>query len=102
MPEAALHNPEDSSPDDVIESLRGYADVRFETTNSDLEIVPLSRSLASASMSFRTTLTIPASEDYTFAGVITWLVEKSPETGAWRVVQGHTSTPGGPPGSRSR
>jgi hypothetical protein len=105
-----------ASGDDVVASLKRYAGMEFDTTLSDVVVTPLSRTLATLSSRFQTTMAIPNADDYTFGGVITWVLERSAdlnstneqvaveESGAvWRVVSGHTSTPGGPPsGSRAR
>lgn len=86
------------SADDVLTALGRYAGMTFATELSSKEVTPLSPSLAAVSTAFDTTLTIPGADDYTFGGVITWLLERSPASGTWRVLRGHTSTPGGPPG----
>jgi hypothetical protein len=89
-----------STPDDVIAGLSVYAHLYFETTLSETRVVPLGASLASARSKFNTTLTSAQPDDweYEYGGVITWLLEKDPESGEWKVILGHTSTPGGPPG----
>ena len=86
-----------ASPDDVLAGIRRYSGIRFETSVSNIHVVPLSASLASVRLDFRTELTIPDADDYEYGGVITWLLEKSSASGAWKVLLGHTSTPGGPP-----
>jgi hypothetical protein len=89
------------SADDVLSSLGQYAGMSFETELSSKEVTPLTPSLAAVSTVFHTTLTIPGADDYVFGGVITWLLERSPDSGAWQVLRGHTSTPGGPPGGQA-
>ena len=86
-----------SSSDDVLMAMRRYAGIRFETSVSNVDVVPLSASMASVRSNFRTELTIPDADNYEYGGVITWLLEKSSTSGAWQVLLGHTSTPGGPP-----
>jgi hypothetical protein len=86
-----------SSPDDVVLGMRRYAGITFRTKLSQVEVVPLKGNLASASATFETKLTIPESVDHTYGGVITWLLEKDTDANKWRVLLGHTSTPGGPP-----
>ncbi len=86
-----------STPDEVLAGMRSYQDTRFETALSDVRVVLFGTNLASANSTFVTKLTIPGTAGHTFGGVITWLVEKDPASGAWKVLQGHTSTPGGPP-----
>ncbi len=83
--------------DDVLAGMRKYAGIRFETTISRIHVVPLSASLASVRSKFRTKLTIPGAENHEYGGVITWLLEKAPASDEWKVILGHTSTPGGPP-----
>lgn len=95
-----------ASPDEVVAGRLAYRGVRFETTFEEVRIVPLNATLASARAKFVTRLTIPNAEDHQFGGVITWLVEKG-ENGEgsdtrWRVLLGHTSTPGGPPSDKRR
>lgn len=87
-----------SSIDDVLAAKRRYAGTKFETTFSEVTVVPLGTNLASVQSVFNTELTIPGRDNYVFGGVITQLLEMSIETGEWAVLLGHTSTPGGPPG----
>lgn len=86
-----------STPEEVLAGMRRYEGVRFQTSLSDFRVFPLAAGLASADSSFTTKLTIPGSSGVEFGGVITWLVEEDPTSGDWRVLLGHTSTPGGPP-----
>ncbi len=86
-----------ATPDDVLASMRQYAGIEFHTTLSDVRVVALDKVHASARSAFHTTLTIPGADDYEYGGVITWVTEKDPASGAWQVLLGHTSTPGGPP-----
>lgn len=86
-----------ASPEDVLAGMKRFNALRFETTLSDVRIVPLGAALASARSSFRTHIEIPGSEDQAFGGCITWLLEKDSVSGQWRVLLGHTSTPGQPP-----
>ncbi len=91
-----------SSAAEVVAGLRAFEGVRFETTVSDLEVVPLCEGLVSVRSSFQTRLGLPGPEGYAYGGVITWLLERSPEGAGWRILQGHTSTPGGPPREERR
>lgn len=86
-----------ASVEEVLAGLRRYEGIRFETALREVRVVPLGPRLASVRSHFRTKLSIPGSSDHEYGGVITWLVEKDPASGAWRVLLGHTSTPGGPP-----
>lgn len=86
-----------STPDQVVAGMRSYGQIRFQTSLSDVRVSRLAAGLASAESSFATKLTIPGSSDAAFEGVITWLLEKNSTSGDWKVLQGHTSTPGGPP-----
>ncbi len=86
-----------STPNEVLGGMRRYAGIKFSTTVSEVRVVPLSATLASARSKFKTKLTIPGADDHEFGGVITWLTEKDPASGKWKVLLGHTSTPGGPP-----
>lgn len=90
-----------ASPDDVVAGRLAYRGVRFATTYSRMRIVPLGSKLASARAGFRTRLEIPGQDDHEYGGVVTWLLERDVEAG-WRVLLGHTSTPGGPPASDER
>lgn len=88
-----------ASPHDVLAGLRRYQGMRFRTELSAIHVMPLSPTLVAADSRFRTHLTIPGSEPVDYGGVITWLLERT--TGdQWRVLRGHTSTPGGPPAAR--
>lgn len=83
---------------DVVKALQGLAaaHTRLETTYSAVSIVPLKRDLATLSAAFRTRALVANGPGFRFSGVVTMLVERSPQ-GRWRVVRGHSSTPGGPP-----
>lgn len=85
------------SPDDVLNGLNRFASIKFHTDISDVEVVPLTPAYATASTGFSTELEIPGAENYTFGGVITFLLERDEASGRWAVLRGHTSTPGGPP-----
>jgi ketosteroid isomerase-like protein len=86
-----------ASADDVIRGMQRYSDLRLRTELDGIEVVLLAPDLAAASSRFRTHLALPDGGRQEFGGVITWLLERSPAAGAWRVLSGHTSTPGGPP-----
>jgi ketosteroid isomerase-like protein len=85
------------STDEVIAGMRRFAGVRFRTDLADVHVESLTADLASAHSSFRTRLDLPGGEQHEYGGVISWLLERSPQDGRWRVLLGHTSTPGGPP-----
>jgi len=85
------------SADDVIAGMRHYRDVRFKTTLSGVRVILLGGSHASVRSKFQTELTMPGSRNHAYGGVITWILEKRMSRGEWRVVLGHTSTPGAPP-----
>ena len=84
-----------TSPDDVIASLRSYPGVRFDTTFSKVIAIPLSATRVSVRTAFETKMTIPDADDHTYSGVTTLLLEK--QRGTWHVLEGHSSTAGGPP-----
>lgn len=86
-----------ASADDVIRGMQRFSDTRFRTELECIDVVPLAPHLAAASSHFRTHLTLPDGKHHEFGGVITWLLERSSTADAWRVLSGHTSTPGGPP-----
>lgn len=87
-----------TSSQDVVESLDGLeaSGVELRTELAGTTIVPLSRSLAAISSEFSTRATANGLQAFTFAGVITMVVERQPD-GVWKVVRGHSSTPAGPP-----
>lgn len=84
------------SVDDLLASLAGLerAGMTLTTTLSATNVVVLAPALASVSTRFETTGWVEDGE-FAFSGIITMLVERS-ESG-WRVIRGHTSTPGGRP-----
>lgn len=88
-----------ASAQDVIDGLSGAAGpgVRYETTMRDVDVTALGEAHAAVRADFRTAAMAEGAEQFAFAGVLTMVVERG-EDGAWRVVQGHSSTPGGPPG----
>ncbi len=86
--------------DDVIAGMRAYAGITFKTTLADITPVVLDSRRVSLRTRFETTLTIPNADDFTYGGVITWLLEKSEHDNSWRVLLGHTSTPSGPPSGK--
>ncbi|HVS17586.1 MAG TPA: nuclear transport factor 2 family protein [Planctomycetota bacterium] len=91
-----------TSADEVLEGMRRYGDVRFETKLSDVRAIPFGPGRAIASSSFRTDLSLEGGGSHAYGGVITWVLERlDPDAGRgpWRVLAGHTSTPGGPPRS---
>jgi hypothetical protein len=84
-----------TSADDVIASLRSYPGVRFDTTFSNVIAIPLGGTRVSVRTAFDTTMEIPGADDHTYSGVTTLLLEK--QRGGWHVLEGHSSTSGGPP-----
>lgn len=86
-----------ASATDVLDGMRQYGGARFATVLTDVRVVLLGERHASASATFRTDLTIPGADDHSYGGVITWVLEREAERERWRIVTGHTSTPGGPP-----
>lgn len=91
-----------ASAQDVINGLSGGAGpgVRYETAMRDVEVTALGDDHAAVRADFRTAGVVEGAEQFAFAGVLTMVVERD-EDGAWRVVQGHSSTPGGPPGGEN-
>lgn len=84
---------------EVLAGMRRFADVRFRTELHEVHVLPLTNELVSVHSGFRTRLELPAGGAHEYGGVISWLLERSPADGRWRVLLGHTSTPGGPPRS---
>lgn len=86
------------SSQDVVESLDSLKSsaVEMRTELANTEVIPLSRELATISSEFNTRATTEGQEAFAFAGVITMVVERQTD-GAWKVVQGHSSTPADPP-----
>lgn len=84
-----------TSADDVIASLRSYPGVRFDTTFSKVIAIPLGGTRVSVRTAFETRMEIPDADDPTYSGVTTLLLEK--QRGTWHVLEGHSSTSGGPP-----
>ena len=90
-----------ASGDDILRGLAGLkaARMRLTTEYSETGVLAMSDDVAYVRTRFATTGEVTGGEGFEYAGVITLLVERS-EDGSWRIVSGHTSTPGGPP-SRS-
>lgn len=82
---------------DVLAGRQKYRGMRFSTTYTETEVRVLRADLASVRSGFRTELSGPGEWTGGYGGVITMLVERD-SAGSWRVLQGHTSTPGAPPG----
>lgn len=87
-----------ATADDVLAGMRRFAGITFKTTMSDVGVKPITATLAIAESKFHTRLTLPGSETHEYGGVITWVLERAGTDGPWKVLEGHTSTPGGPPG----
>lgn len=88
-----------SSANDVLDGMKRFGGIQFKTTITDIHVVMLGGNLASIRSKFSTTLIIPEADDFTYSGVITLLLEKSGNDDEWKIILGHTSTPGGPPKS---
>lgn len=86
-----------SSSSEVLAGMQRFAGIEFKTNLTDIRVLPLAPTHASASASFQTELTIPGADNHTYGGVITWLLERKAPSDPWRIPQGHTSTPGAPP-----
>lgn len=87
------------SADEVLAGMRRFGDMRFRTELDDVRTELHTPDLASAHSTFRTQLDLPGGNHHEYGGVITWLLERSPDDRGWRILVGHTSTPGGPPRS---
>lgn len=87
-----------ASAAEVVAGMRRFADVRFRTELHEVHVLPLTNELVSVHSGFRTRLELSGGGEH-LGGVIRWLLERSPADGRWRVLLGHTSTPGGPPRS---
>ncbi|MDA8017270.1 MAG: nuclear transport factor 2 family protein [Thermoanaerobaculia bacterium] len=87
-----------SSPDDVARSLAEIrrTGVRLATETKDIEVILLGGGIATLRARFATRALAAEGERFAFAGIITMILERQP-SGTWQVVQGHASTPGGPP-----
>ena len=87
-----------STPGEVVEGLEELAasGMKLTTEFFNSEAIPLTPSLATFRTSFRTEGTVAGRPTFEYAGVVTMILERSP-SGSWRVLSGHTSTPGGPP-----
>jgi len=71
--------------------------VRLRTALENPETVELAPGLVAVRAGFKTSgLTPGGDEAFAFAGVMTLILERDGR-GAWRIVQGHSSTPAGPP-----
>ncbi|MEZ5978721.1 MAG: nuclear transport factor 2 family protein [Planctomycetota bacterium] len=90
-----------ASVDAMLASMASYGSVRFATELEDVEVVVLARKSAAASAAFTTELSGPGVDDVRYGGVLTWVLEHDDATDTWRIVRGHTSTPGGPPGAEA-
>lgn len=84
------------SPDDVLRGMQRYAEFEFRTQLDDVTVLALGARHATASASFSTELSSDDAPPFRYGGVITLVVERAPDAG-WRILRGHTSTPGGPP-----
>ena len=75
--------------------LKAYPGMSLSTEVSDVRVIALTPTLASVSTVFATEVNMSGGQVFGYVGVITMLLESS--DGEWRVLTGHTSTPGGPP-----
>lgn len=80
-----------ASGDDVLAALRALGPMQFQTTNHDVDVLPLSPRTAHARSSFTTRASNGNVEAFRFSGVTTWLLEAD-DDGRWQVLKGHTST----------
>lgn len=80
---------------DGLDSLRASA-VELHTDLANTAVLQLSRKHATINSDFSTSAKTEGQEAFAFTGVITMVVERQPD-GTWKVVQGHSSTPAGPP-----
>jgi uncharacterized protein (TIGR02246 family) len=75
----------------ILEALAGMSPgMSFETIYSDTHVEPLGEGHASLHTSFETSITSAGSVIYSYAGVITMVLERA--EAEWRIVTGHTST----------
>lgn len=79
--------------DELLASLAGMEGMTFSTESSEVEVLPLTPELSHASSAFQTKITQGERVVFEYGGVITWLLERSGGD-RWRVLRGHTSTPG--------
>lgn len=88
-----------ANPDQLLQSLGKLSSsgTVFRTEYSDVEAIALTGGLAFVSAGFQTKATIEGGGGFAFGGIVTMLIERFEDR--WRVVKGHTSTPGGPPGN---
>ncbi|MEQ9617035.1 MAG: nuclear transport factor 2 family protein [Phycisphaerales bacterium] len=89
-----------SSRDEVVRGLEQVrqSGIRLTTSTNNIDIIELCDHVLSVRTDFRTeghTADVDAAS-FAFSGVITMIIEW--DGGTWKIVQGHTSTPGGPPG----
>jgi len=77
---------------EVRQALAGLpSGMRVETTYDDTEIVPLALGIATASTLFETRFADSTGRGFGFGGAITMTLVH--ETGGWRFLGGHTSSP---------
>ena len=88
-----------ATPEAILKSIAAFAaqGMTFTTEYSQIDPRPLTRDLAVVSSKFKTEVRANNEEVFSYAGVSTMVLERSEEQG-WRVLAGHSSTPGGPPG----
>jgi ketosteroid isomerase-like protein len=78
-------------PQAILDALASFpAGMSMTTEGSIAEITPLTAELATASTTYRTQMTMPGGASFTVEGVMTALLERSPD--GWRLVQAHTSS----------
>jgi ketosteroid isomerase-like protein len=81
-----------TSGDEILAGLASMGGMTFSTEGADVEVLPLTPDLAHARSAFRTKILQDGEVVFEYSGVITWLLEEV-ESGEWRVLTGHTSTP---------
>ena len=86
-----------TSVDQVCQRLAGLGEsgMKLTTRYAGTRVVPLTPQLAFLSTRFETEGSMQGTPGFQYGGVVTMLLSRS-ETD-WRVLQGHTSTPAGPP-----
>jgi hypothetical protein len=80
-----------TSADEVLAGLEAMGEMEIDTTLSEGKALALGDERAWVSTSFQTEISMHGESVYAYGGVITMLLETSPEHG-WQVLSGHTST----------
>ncbi|MGE3180824.1 MAG: nuclear transport factor 2 family protein [Phycisphaerae bacterium] len=84
--------------DDIVDSFNGFAasGMTFSTELTDVRETPLGDDFATIDMSFATKANVREGQGFSYAGAMTMVLERSADK-KWRIISGHSSTPGGPP-----